>query len=308
MESTFFLARSLFFIGIGEETDLTYEIPYPVGIPESSIISEMYIMENFCGRLSGLILFNDPVDISSFKTFTKKSPDFMKRTSDMQQIQSSFQDNLSSIVILLSPLNRRWQAQTPFLVCPMTSARIEVSPSIIVHTGLDHCSAIVDGLDLMILSGYSDPNAQEPFEETGDLSQNNSDDDEDRENCQEMFVEYLKLIMAEIEKDRSREELIETYLVIPKLRACLEASGLKITERLMKYIVNLIRHFKNSTLVAQAFNDLILNPFLISKTTSKARELYQEFLIVYYPQLICMAQFKKYLAKRVLLIEVNQTY
>ena len=77
---------------------------------------------------------------------------------------------------------------------------------------------------------------------------------------------------------------------------------------MMKYIINLIRSLKTPALVTQAFNDLILNPYILKRVGRKAKELYQDFLCIYYPQLICMPLFEKYLAKRILLIEVVDIY
>jgi hypothetical protein len=300
MESNIYLIRSLFFFGINDEPAVPFEIPYPNSIPEMSIISELYLMENFCGKLSGLLIFNEPVDVEVFRSFSKKHPNFMTSSTDLQNLQNIFQDNLNSIFVCLSPLNKRWQENSNILVCPLSNRRVEISPDIVISCERENSNAIVESLDLLILIGQSIG----PCNKNRDAVDDGVNPDLTNKLIEDAFVEYLKFLIKTIEEDRSKEEIVESNLLIPKFRACIEATGLKLTERMMKYIINLIRTLKNPTLVSQAFNDLILNPYLLVRASTKARELYQEFLIVYYSQLICMPQFKKYLAKRVLLVEV----
>lgn len=291
----------MFFFGVNDQPEFSFEIPYPLAIPETSIISEMFILENFCGKLSGLLIFSEPVDVAEFRKYSKKHPNFMTVSRDLQDIQTSFQDYLVSCFLCLSPINRRWQENSQPLVCPLTNKKINLSPSIIISHERENVFALVESLDLLLLIGQT---LRKLSASERDTSFEMNTDERNKE-IEDAFVEYLKFLMKHLEADRTNEDIVESNQLIQKYRACVEASGLKITERTMKYFINLVRCFKNPLLVAQAFNDLILNPYLLAKSTAKARELYQEFLIVYYPQLISMSQFQKYLAKRILLVEVQ---
>lgn len=228
----------------------------------------------------------------------------MTLSRDLQDIQSSFQDNLLACFLCLSPINRRWQENRHTLVCPLTSKKVAISENIVISHERENAYGVIEGLDLLLLIGQN-LKKESSYEIEASVEMNS---DEENKDIEDAFVEYLKFLMKNSEQNKTYEEILESHQVIQKYRACVEASGLKVTERTMKYFINLVRSFKHPLLVAQAFNDLILNPYILAKATPKARELYQEFLIVYYPQLISMPQFQKYLAKRILLIEVTAPY
>lgn len=280
---------------------MAFEIPFPTSIPETASISEMFLMENFCGKLSGLLFFNKPVEAYVFRKYCKLHPNFMAVTTDLQYLQNIFQDNIASCLLCLSPLNRRAQANASILLCSLTNRKVNVSPEIIVSRPRKNIMAFVECLDMLLLVNQ-------------ELSSLQGSEVSAPDGCgseiynrmlEDAFVEYLKIFLKSLDEDQSSEGIVESNQVIPKFRACLEASGLQISERTMKYIIKLIRSLKSPTLVAQAFSDLTLNPYLLLRMTSKAKELSQDFLCVYYPQLVCMPLFQKYLAKRILLVEVT---
>jgi hypothetical protein len=274
-----------------------------VSIPEFAIVSEVFIMENFCGKLGGLLFFGEPVDISVFRTMNKKLPKFLTCTADLQELQNIFHNNIGSTIIILSPINRKLQANSQTFFCPISNRRVQVAPEIVTNFERVNQNLIVDCLNILVLLDHEPPQVQDHTLQSEDQYHSQR-----AKQIEDAYVEYVKLLMKSIEQGKYYEEIIESNLVIPKFRACLESSGLILTERMMKYIINLIRSLKTPALVIQAFNDLILNPYILKRVDRKAKELYQDFLCIYYPQLICMPLFEKYLAKRILLIEVVDIY
>ena len=107
-----------------------------------------------------------------------------------------------------------------------------------------------------------------------------------------------------LEEDPFLEEWFIESNFVSKIRGAAECFLGVLPERIMKYFINLVRVFREPSLVAQAFNDFILSPFMMNKMTDSARNLCLDFVSVYFNQLTQVEPFSKNLTKRMILIEV----
>lgn len=273
---------------------MTFEVPYPTTIPETTLISNITMLKGFNGTHDGCLLFGEPVDVSLFKLLHLKFPHFISRQSLLHDFQTTFQDYTKSSVALVSPECTARDGEEPSLTCLLTCATVYRCESILVSKSQINDRVARHAVDVLLLAALYD----------NDLTSLQESPNSQAEDRDALAVDIMKLLLKALEEKKDIENELMENGIVSKLRAALECLLVLLSERLMKYIINFVRALQNQELVAQGFNELILNPLLIRKMTPQAKYLMQDFISVYFRQLSTLAPFNRYLSKRLFLIEV----
>jgi hypothetical protein len=288
--------RSTVYFGVNSCEEMKLELGYPISIPDNAIISRISFLEGFCGHFEGFFMMAQPVDVSLFKLVHLKFPGFLQKMGSLKEFQTTFQTDLKWFFFLGTPMC--FDETNSVLGCPITKMSAIIQRPMLVSLGHRRIGIERACLDILILAGLKSNNDMDSNTEPRSLEPLK------KNTFATVLVEYIKTVIFLLEENEQLEEAFMEFQYIQKLRGCIEGMSSSIDEYQMNHLIKFIRVFKQPSLIGQAFNDLILNPLIIRKMDQDAKCLMQDFIIADLKKLSMIPPFNKYLAKRMILIEV----